>query len=80
MNSENQKVKKKLLDTPLSVSRVLSPSEFSHARILETVFRHMANIISDAIIERGNKLPGEDCIFRLTCKVHKYNVYKKEVK
>ena len=77
MNSKNQKVKEKLLDGYLATSQVLSPSEFNHGKLLEIIFRHMANEISDVITKRNNELPKEDCVFVLTCKIYKWDVYKK---
>jgi len=77
MNSKNQKVKEKLLDGYLATSQVLSPSEFNHGKLLEIIFRHMANEISDVITKRNDELPKEDCVFCLTCKMYKFDDYKK---
>ena len=77
MNSKNQKVKEKLLDGYLATSQVLSPPEFNHGKLLDIIFRRMAHEISDVIIKRKDELPEEDCVFFLTCKIYKWDDYKK---
>ena len=77
MSLKNQKAKEKLLDGYLATSQVLSPSEFNHGKLLEIIFRHMACELTDVIIERSDELPEEDCVFFLTCKIYKWDDYKK---
>lgn len=77
MSLKNQKVKEKLVDGYLAASQVLGPSEFNHGKLLGIIFRHMACELSDVITKRRKELPGEDCVFILTCKIHKFDDYKK---
>lgn len=66
-----------ILNKYLATSQVLSPKEFRQDELLNTVFEQMVYEIADAIIEHKKELPEEDCLFVLTCKIYKFDDYKK---
>lgn len=58
-------------------TQVLSYKEFIQDPVLDIVLDNMAHSIAEAISKRKKELPREDCLFVLSCKVYKFDDYKK---